>query len=180
MKKDFSISILKANMYGFIATLPSIIILVELSIYVWEWGNYLDNLFSLFFQNILLLTLVLFIEYILHVLIQGRTWKFFGNTTANAIKYTINRSNRAIYVYCKEPIELKFCRLGIVMPVIIVGLIPTLLGILIGNLFIFLFGLFGIVFANEDIAVLWLLRNIKAGSLVEDHPTRAGCYVIDS
>lgn len=179
MKKDYSVSIIKANVYGFIATLPSILVIVELSIYIWKWESDFDDLLSLSFQNILFLIFVLSIQYILHVLIQGQAWQFFGNKTANDIEYIINRSDRAFYVYCKELIELKTYRLGIAMPFMILGLLPTTLGFLIGNSFIFLFGLSGIFFANEDIAVLWLIRNVKAASLIEDHPKRPGCYVID-
>ena len=28
--------------------------------------------------------------------------------------------------------------------------------------------------------ILWLIRHLKRGTLVEDHPTRAGCYAIES
>ena len=53
------------------------------------------------------------------------------------------------------------------------------MGIFTGNPFIFIFGLAFILAAGGDILILWLLRKVKAGSLVEDHPKRAGCYVID-
>jgi hypothetical protein len=30
-----------------------------------------------------------------------------------------------------------------------------------------------------DLLVLWVIRELPASALVEDHPTRAGCYVLD-
>ena len=33
--------------------------------------------------------------------------------------------------------------------------------------------------AGGDWLVLWLLRGVSPGAFVEDHPTRAGCYVLE-
>ena len=46
-----------------------------------------------------------------------------------------------------------------------------------GNLF--WFSLVHTAAAGGDWLILWLIRNVKAGSQVEDHPTNAGCYVIE-
>jgi hypothetical protein len=34
--------------------------------------------------------------------------------------------------------------------------------------------------AGRDWLILWLIRHVKAGMLVEDHRTNAGCYVLES
>ena len=39
--------------------------------------------------------------------------------------------------------------------------------------------LFFLFTAGGDIVVLWLIRDVGAGKLVQDHPTRAGCRVLD-
>lgn len=44
--------------------------------------------------------------------------------------------------------------------------------------FILTFGLFFILAAGGDILILWLLRNVKSSSFVQDHPTRVGCYIL--
>jgi hypothetical protein len=31
-----------------------------------------------------------------------------------------------------------------------------------------------------DWLILWLIRHVKAGMLVEDYPIHAGCYVLES
>jgi len=33
--------------------------------------------------------------------------------------------------------------------------------------------------AGGDFLILWLTRHVKAGMQVEDHPTNAGCYVLE-
>ncbi len=64
------------------------------------------------------------------------------------------------------------------MPAVLLGILPSILGILTGNGYITIFGLFFILAAGGDIFILWLLRKVKAGVLVEDHPKRMGCYII--
>jgi len=41
------------------------------------------------------------------------------------------------------------------------------------------FGFLYTVAASGDFLILWLIRNIKPNTHVEDHPTNAGCYVIE-
>ncbi|AFY53200.1 hypothetical protein Riv7116_0606 [Rivularia sp. PCC 7116] len=179
MKKDLSVSMVKANLYAVFAALPFIVILVGVDIYVGQRRNYFDELFSLEPKSFSLFMLAIFIGVIIHELIHGITWQFFSKKKSNAIRYGIDWKTMSPYAHCKEPMEIKAYRLGAVMPAIILGFLPAIVGILTGNSFIFIFGLVFILAAGGDILILWLIRNVKAGSLVEDHPKRAGCYVID-
>ena len=75
--------------------------------------------------------------------------------------------------------EVTAYRLGTMMPGLLLGVFPYLLGIMTGNVWITFFGLFLTLAASGDALILWLIRNVKPGRLVEDHPTGAGCYVIE-
>lgn len=182
MKKDYSVSDIEASIYPQIITLPFIGILVGLNIYIWKEQNFLNELSSLISTNFIIFILILFIGYIIHILIQGLTWQLFGNNKSNTIRYGIRRTTRgsvSFQAYCKEPIELKIYKLGITIPGIILGILPAVLGIITGHSFVFVFGLFGILYSGEDILILWLLRNIADDSLVKTHSKKTGCYVID-
>jgi len=61
----------------------------------------------------------------------------------------------------------------------VLGLLPSLVGIVTGNAPIMLFGLFFTFAAGGDALVLWLIRKVDPNALVEDHPTNAGCYVLE-
>ena len=65
------------------------------------------------------------------------------------------------------------------MPAIVVGVQPYLAGLFSGNSALTLFGLFFIFAASGDFLILWSLRKVKHGNLVEDHPTNAGCFVYE-
>jgi len=68
--------------------------------------------------------------------------------------------------------------MGGAAPGILVGILPYLIGLLTGDLLWALWGYLFTLAASGDWIVLWLLRKIPRQSLVEDHPTRAGCTVI--
>lgn len=180
MKKDISISIAKANFYALITPLPFILILFGVNIYIWKWRNFISQLFINNFQSFIIFMLLVFLGIPIRGFIVGRTWQLFGKNKSNTVRHRFSWKSMALLVNCKEPIEVNKYRLGIAMPGIILGFLPAVIGILTGNAVIFVFGLFGVYFAGGDILTLWLIRNVKAGYLVEDHPTRLGCYVTDT
>jgi hypothetical protein len=83
------------------------------------------------------------------------------------------------YAHLKEPIEVNAYRWGAFMPGLVLGLLPALVGILTGNGFLIAFGLLFVSAAGGDLLILWLIRKVPAGRMVEDHPTNAGCYVLE-
>jgi uncharacterized membrane protein len=58
-------------------------------------------------------------------------------------------------------------------------LLPTFAAFILGNGWLLSFGLLFTWTAAGDFTVLWLLRNVKPGTLVEDHPDRAGCVLLE-
>lgn len=169
----------EANLYAFIAPLPFIIPFFGLYVFIWGWGNIL-NVHNLHFSKFIIYSIVIIVGIILHEMIHGLSWQFFGHKRLNAIRYGIDPKTLSPYAHCQEPMKIKPYRLGVIMPAVLLGFLPTIWGTIIGNSSIFVFGLFFILAAGGDIFLLWLLRKVKAGSLVEDHPTRVGCYVISS
>ncbi|MDB9528969.1 DUF3267 domain-containing protein [Oscillatoria sp. CS-180] len=179
MKKDVSVSMSQGNVYATIAALPPIIILSGIYIWIWGWQQLFIGITT--FLRYPFLTLIgIFVGVILHELIHGLAWKFFGNKPSNVIKYGVAWKVLTPYAHCQETIDVGAYKLGVVMPGVLLGLVPALLGILTSNSLLLTFGLFFTLAAGGDILILWLLRNVEAGVLVEDHPTRMGCYVINS
>lgn len=70
-------------------------------------------------------------------------------------------------------------RLGGLMPGLVLGLILYALSLILGNGTLLLFGVIHTLAAGGDCLVLWLLRGVRPGALVEDHLTRAGSYVLE-
>jgi hypothetical protein len=76
-----------------------------------------------------------------------------------------------------EPLPATAYRLGAVAPLVVLGIVPALLGTLMGWARVAAFGWLLVVGAAGDLSVLWLLRGVRPTALVVDHPTRAGCLV---
>ena len=63
------------------------------------------------------------------------------------------------------------------MPGIILGIIPSIIAIVTGSLGLFIFGLFFTLAAGGDFMIVNLLRNEPKNNLVQDHPSKIGCYI---
>lgn len=132
----------------------------------------------MYFIFILVFTLVL--GSILHELIHGFSWAYFGHKPLNAIKFGFQWKTLTPYAHCHEPMEVQAYRLGGIMPLLVLGLLPSLIGIGSGNGWLMFFGFLFTMAAGGDLLVLWLIRDVKPGQIVEDHPTQAGCYLIET
>lgn len=179
-KKDLSIPTTKATLLSFVFGLPLACLLMGL--YLWRWGSII-NLnstrpisFLVFFISFLA-TLILGI--VIHELIHGLTWAIAGHKPLSAIKFGFQWQSLTPYAHCPEPLEVNAYRLGGSMPLIVLGILPALIGIGTGNGWSMFFGFIFTLAASGDLLVLWLIRGVKPGQFVQDHPTRVGCYLME-
>jgi len=175
---NLSISIEKANVYSLIFALPLAALLVVLYVLRWEVGGAIAGFNSLF--GAFLTFLIVFLAgVVLHELIHGLTWVFFGRKPLRAIQFGFQLKTLTPYAHCTEPMGVNAYRIGTAMPGILLGLLPALLGIMNGNGWLLAFGVLFTMAAGGDFLILWLLKDVDRRKLVEDHPTRAGCYILD-
>jgi hypothetical protein len=57
------------------------------------------------------------------------------------------------------------------------GIIPSVIAIMIGNLGLLIFGMFFTVAAGGDFLIINLIGKENSSDLVQDHPSEAGCYI---
>jgi hypothetical protein len=178
-KKDLSISMVKANILAMTLIIP-IIFLAGLYLVFWGVENSLGELRSLRLGiNIFWIIIAVFPGVIVHELLHGFAWMYYAGMNTRQIKFGFKWKTLTPYAHCTEPMEVSAYRKGAAAPAVILGLIPYLIGLISGNLIITLYGLFFCFAAGGDVLILWLIRNVEKGKMVEDHPTQAGCYVID-
>ena len=120
---------------------------------------------------------VMIIGIILHELIHGITWAIFAKDGFKSIKFGILWKMLTPYCHCKEPLKVKHYIIGAVMPAIILGQIPAIIAIIIGNLWLLFFGIFFTVAAAGDFLIINLISKENKDDLVQDHPSEAGCYI---
>ena len=178
IKRDLSISMAAANIYAILFVLPPTIMLGWWYVVLWG-GTAFDAGMDWLFGNFLLFLAIFLIGIVVHELIHGITWALAGRIPLSQIKFGFQLQTLTPYAHCTVPLRLWPYRIGAAMPGIITGVLPALIGLSSGNGGLFMLGLFFIFAAGGDICILWTLRNVQKDALVEDHPERAGCFVLE-
>lgn len=175
-KKDLSISISQAYVYMLAFVVPLIASLSVL--FIWAHGliGFFAGLSSFARLSSAIPSLIIGVP--LHELIHGLSWAYFGKKPLRDIKFGFQLATLTPYAHSKVPLPARAYRLGALMPALLLGVVPYLIGLATGRGWFIIFGLLYIFAAGGDIVVYWLIRKINADSLVEDHPSRAGCYVL--
>jgi hypothetical protein len=84
----------------------------------------------------------------------------------------------AIYVHTSHPMPAPAYRTVLLAPGLIQGILPILLGTVIGDLTLLLYGYVMLVSAVGDLTVFHLIRRVPSDAIVKDHPDSVGCRVL--
>lgn len=172
-RQDFSIPMEKASLYASFIIIPIAIIQITIFLYVYRQFNYELS------WNILPLIVIIGAGVALHEVIHAAAWAYFGKRPFKEMKFGFLWKTLTPYAYCPQPIEINAYRIGTFLPGLLLGIIPFIISLALANNPIFIFSLFHTLACSGDWLVLWSLRKVRRGSLVEDHPTHAGCYVLE-
>lgn len=81
------------------------------------------------------------------------------------------------YAHCKEPLKIKHYTVALLTPLILVGIIPSIIGIAMGKGLILLFGIILSGGAAGDLMIYNLIKKENPEDYVQDHPSEAGCWI---
>ena len=170
-KTEYTLSTGKVNLYSLIMIIPVTATFLIPYILIWDYASFelgRKEFMKLFFY-------ILILGIIIHELLHGITWAFFTEKGFKSIKFGINGITP--YCHCKESLKAKHYRLGGAMPLIVMGIIPSLAGIILGSGLYLSFGIFFSWAACGDIISLFMLRKFKSTTLISDHPDKMGFYI---
>lgn len=172
-KRDLSVSMARANIIVLFVGIP--VVALQFALFSFIHPD-LDQSLT---WNFIVFLVTLIAGVIFHELIHGITWAIVGCKPWTSIKFGFQMATFTPYCHLKEPVKVNPYRIGAFMPGFILGILPFGLCLLTGDTNLFWFSLVHTSAAGGDWLVLWLIRNVKANSFVEDHPSQAGCYVIE-
>ena len=185
-KTELSMPMEKASLYSMVIAVPIVVFLS--AAYLWILG--LEGVVSglefivqspIRFIVAGVIGVVIFVGGILaHEAIHGISWAVFGKKPLSSIEFGYQKETASPYAHCKEPLQARAYRLGAAMPGLVLGIVPSIIGVWTGNIGVLVFGLVFTGGAGGDALIIWLIRSVEPRTLVEDHPTRAGCYVIEN
>lgn len=116
---------------------------------------------------------------VVHELIHGLTWACYAKSGWKSISFGVIWKMLTPYCHCDEPLPIPGYKMGAMMPCIVLGIIPAIVGLCIGSLLLLAWGILFIGAAAGDIWMTWLLTKENPKSLVLDHPSEAGFYIIE-
>lgn len=114
-----------------------------------------------------------------HELLHGVGWMLSGQVKRDQVSFHFDRRTFSPYAHASTPMSARAYRLGGVLPVLMTGALPILIGWITGSGIVTLVGAFMLVGAVGDLIILWVIRDVPGSTLVIDHPRHAGCWVQD-
>lgn len=173
-KRDFSISMSEATAKSLVIAIPIGIIQMIPFFLIHGFPSIPNN------ANMTVYGFFLLFGILAHELIHMFAWALFAKKPLSVFKLGFQWKSLTPYAHCKEPMDIRPYRIGSYTPGLLLGVLPWLVSLFTGNVLLFLFGFFYTSAAGGDLLILWIIRNIKPNTLVEDHPTNAGCYIYES
>lgn len=184
-EKKLTIDLKTANTYSLKILLYSCVVFLIPYIFLWQYQFSFEHFTATFKRLIEKYTFLsgfiplffMVLGIVLHELIHGLTFLPFCKDGFKSIKFGFLKQYLTPYCHCKEPLKLKYYRIGVLMPAIILGFLPSVWAIAIGNFYLLCFGIFFTMGAAGDFMILMILKNENPENLVLDHPSEAGCFV---
>lgn len=174
-RKDLIISISKANIFAVFLLIPLFII---------GYGMYyiVNREFDFSRYNLIVLLVLLIVLTVIHELIHGTCWSIFTPHRFKDIEFGFMKSSLTPYCTCLVPLKKGQYIFGTVMPLILLGIIPMIVGIVIGNPNALFIGIIMADAAAGDIMVIDQILRYKSNAkdiVYLDHPTEAGLIVFE-
>ena len=140
--------------------------------YFYLYGNNELTSWNTIFPWFLLLVVV---GIVVHELVHGITWLLLTHKDFSHLSFGILPGG--VYCHIDVPMPKRQYVIGALMPLLLLGLVPTLVAFCIGSLLWLLLGIVFIVSAAGDIMIVWAIRKEPYNVLVYDHPSEPGCLV---
>ena len=166
---DLSVPILKLPAWVWI--LSVVLLIVPLAIYALfhplSWGE----MFSL------LTALWVIVLVVVHEGVHAVAWKYSSGLPWSKFSFGIDKKSLSPYCHADAPMDVRAYRIGGGAPLVLVGILPFIYALIVGNAMWAFLSAVLISAAVGDIYVLWSLRNVPDDALCLDHPSQAGCII---
>ena len=176
---NLTIGIVRANVVVLLLAIP----VVAIGMLLFAWKNPI-SLLTPTPQGSLLFIVLFAVLIVVHELIHGLTWSLFSEHHFKDIEFGFMKEFLTPYCTCTIPLSKSQYIWGALMPCILLGILPTALGILLGSSLWFWIGIVMILAAGGDIMIVMKVMAFKKQNesneiLVYDHPTQAGSVILE-
>ena len=174
---ELTVSIVKANVFAVVLLIPLLIVGLGLFFLLNHNMNKAPEM-----MNPILFLVLLFAMIVVHELIHGLSWSLFAENRWKDIEFGFMKQYLTPYCTCGVPLRKGAYIFGALMPLVLLGILPMIVGILADNLGLLLLGVILADAAAGDILIVWKILRFRseAGTVVYiDHPTQAGGVIFE-
>ena len=174
---ELTVGIVKANVFAVVLLIPLLIVGIGLFLLINRGAGR-----GFAGMNPLVFFVLLFALIVIHELIHGLSWAMFAEHHWKDIEFGFMKQYLTPYCTCGVPLSKGQYIFGALMPLVLLGLIPMLVGILTGSLQTLLMGIIMADAAAGDILIVWKILRYRSGAesiVYIDHPTQAGGVIFE-
>lgn len=175
-RTELTVSIVKANLFAVVLLIP----LLAVGIGLFKLKN--DNFGGVRPYGPLLFLAAMAVLIVVHELIHGLSWAIFTEHHWQDVAFGFMKQYLTPYCSCRVPLRKGQFFFGALMPLVLLGILPMIAGILAGSAPLLFMGIIMADSAAGDILIVWKILRWKseAGSVVYiDHPTQAGGVIFE-
>lgn len=147
-KEDKTFSAKEAGTQGMLLPIPFIVLVV--GSYFWRWGADATPLWEI---NFLLFIGLFFLSIPIHELVHGLAWAKYAKNKMKSITFGFNVKELMPYCHCKEALDAKAYKIGVLAPVVVLGGGYFLLSLLLPNTELVLLSAFNLFMAAGDLLI---------------------------
>ena len=174
---ELTIGLVKANVVTIIVAIPFMIV----CILAFSAANP-DASYGVTMPEFIGLVVAYAAGIVIHEFIHGLTWSRFTDRGLGDVEFGFIKQYLTPYCTCCKPLSKGSYITGALMPGIVLGIIPTVVAICIGSIWLLYFGMIMAISAGGDVMIVAKLLRYKttAGEvLFYDHPTQGGGVVFE-
>ena len=174
---ELTVGIVKANAFALLLLIPLLLVGIGLFLLINRTAG-----ISIGAMNPVLFFVVLIVLVVVHELIHGLTWAVFAEHHWADIEFGFMKQYLTPYCTCRVPLTRGQYITGALMPLLVLGILPMIAGILFGSMPVLFMGIIMADSAAGDILIVRQIRRYRseAGSVVYiDHPTQAGGVIFE-
>lgn len=162
------------NLFALGLLVVCIILFLGSSTLIWGWAITGSGCIKLLKHLIFWLIPVI----IIHEGLHGLVWALLIKGGFKNIKFGFNREMMAPYTHCKVEMSKNKYILGGLSPLFLMGIIPGIISLIIGNTYFLSLAMFCTWSSAGDIISTYFLRKVPATASILDHPKRLGFIII--
>ena len=126
--------------------------------------------------NPFLVIIIYIILIVFHELIHGFFFGIYAKGGFKTVRFGVHWKAMIPYCTCNETINVQQYRIVALMPTVILGFIPLIVGFIIGEINTIAISALMVVGGFGDFLMIWMLRKLKKDTMVIDHPTKMGFF----